>query len=144
MCFASLCGGIALANSGLGAVHGFAGVIGGMYPIPHGMICASLLAGVVQMNLQALSSRKPEDPVIQKFHEVAAILTGSNNAVATDIIGWSINICEDMGIRPLSKLGISRSDFETICEKASISSSMKGNPIQLTADELLEILERSY
>jgi alcohol dehydrogenase class IV len=144
MCFASLCGGIALANSGLGAVHGFAGVIGGMYPVPHGMVCASLLAGVIRTNLSALSVRKPDDPVLPKCKEVAAILTGSDKALGTDIIGWASDLCGELGIMRLSDFGISRSDFGVLCEKAALSSSMKGNPIQLTSDELLEILEFSY
>jgi alcohol dehydrogenase class IV len=144
MSYASLSGGIALANSGLGAVHGFAGVIGGMYPVPHGKICAALLAGAIQINLEALANREIGNPVREKFRELAVILTGRMNAQESDLVEWSRDICSEVGIRSLSTLGIIRSEFATICEKAAVSSSMKGNPIILTQDELQKILEISY
>jgi len=144
MSYASLSGGIALANSGLGAVHGFAGVIGGMYPVPHGKICAALLGGAMQINLEALLKREIANPVREKFRELAVILTGRMNAQESDLVEWSRDICSEVGIRSLSTLGIIRSEFATICEKAAVSSSMKGNPIILTQDELQKILEISY
>jgi alcohol dehydrogenase class IV len=144
MSYSSLSGGIALANSGLGAVHGFAGVIGGMYPVPHGKICAALLGGAMQINLEALLKREIANPVREKFRELAVILTGRMNAQESDLVEWSRDICSEVGIRSLSTLGIIRSEFATICEKAAVSSSMKGNPIILTQDELQKILEISY
>ncbi len=144
MSYASLSGGIALANSGLGAVHGFAGVIGGMYSLPHGKICAALLAGAMQINLEALAVRQTENPVREKFRELAVILTGRLNAQESDLVGWAKEICVELGIRSLSSLGINRSEFTSIYENAAASSSMKGNPIILTQDELQKILEISY
>jgi alcohol dehydrogenase class IV len=144
MSYASLSGGIALANSGLGAIHGFAGVIGGMYPVPHGKICAALLAGSMQINMEALVKREIANPVREKFRELAVILTGRMNAQESDLIEWSRDICGELGIRSLSSLGINRSEFANICEKAAASSSMKWNPIILTQDELKKILEISY
>jgi alcohol dehydrogenase class IV len=144
MSYASLSGGIALANSGLGAVHGFAGVIGGMYPAPHGKICAALLAGVIQVNINALAERQPENPVREKFRELAVILTSRMDANESDLVEWARAICVELGVRSLSSLGINSSEFSSISEKAAVSSSMKGNPISLTQDELQEILEISY
>ncbi len=144
MSYASLCGGIALANSGLGAVHGFAGVIGGMYSKPHGQICAALLTGALEKNINAIAKRQGENHCSQKYRELAVILTGRADAKESDVILWSREICNDLKIPSLSALGISRSEFDEICEKAAVSSSMKGNPILLTSEELNEILEISF
>lgn len=144
MCFASFCGGIALANSGLGAVHGFAGVIGGMKGIPHGMICAALLAGVLKTNIKAIEARQPDDPVLQKFQEISVILTKDPAAAITDSVSWAENMGNEIGIPRLSQMGIARMEFVEICEKSARSSSMKGNPVQLTPEELLEILDYSF
>jgi alcohol dehydrogenase class IV len=143
MCFTSLCGGIALANAGLGAVHGFAGIIGGMKTVPHGMICASLLAGTLRVNIEALKKRQPGSPSTKKFKELAIILTGNTNAGIFDSVGWTERACMEIGIKRLSELGIDEKQYPEICEKAALSSSMKGNPILLEKEEMLQILELS-
>lgn len=89
MSIAALFGGLALANAKLGAVHGFAGPIGGLFPAPHGAICARLLPlSVIDANLKALRERAADSPVVQRYAEVAQILTGSRAAQAEDAIGW--------------------------------------------------------
>jgi len=143
MCFTSICGGLALANAGLGAVHGFAGVVGGMYSIPHGMICAALLAGTLRVNLEAIQKREPNSPAIKKFEELAVILTRNDNAGIYRCVEWAEHICQAIGIKQLAELGLGEGDFDEICEKAALSSSMKGNPILLEKKELLDILEIS-
>jgi alcohol dehydrogenase class IV len=143
MCFTSLCGGLALANAGLGAVHGFAGVIGGMKTVPHGMICAALLAGTLKVNIEALKKRQPDSPSTRKFEELAIILTGNKNAGIFDSVGWAERVSMEIGIKRLSELGIFEKQFHEICEKAALSSSMKGNPILLEKGEMLQILELS-
>ena len=80
MCLVSLFGGMALANAKLGAAHGFAGPIGGMFPAPHGVICAKLLPFVMKANVEALKEREPDSPLISRFLEVSKILTGKQNA----------------------------------------------------------------
>ena len=70
---ASLFGGLALANAGLGAVHGFAGPLGGLFPAPHGVICARLLPLIVEANVRALQERKPNTSVLQRYAEVARL-----------------------------------------------------------------------
>ena len=144
MSFASLCGGLALANAGLGAVHGFAGVIGGMYAIPHGTVCAALLAAVLQTNNKALIARQPNNPVRQKFSELAGILLNTDHAELSESVSWAREKCEEFGIPKLSDLGVKRNEFDEICEKSAASSSMKGNPITLDLSELKEILQLSY
>jgi alcohol dehydrogenase class IV len=141
MSFASLMGGLALANSGLGAVHGFASPIGGMYNAPHGAICARLLAPVIRINLQALQKRAPGHPASAKYAEAAKIVTGSHRANETVLIDWLDALCEEMQIPRLKAMGISMADIPDIVAKAASASSMKANPIVLSSEELAAILE---
>jgi alcohol dehydrogenase class IV len=143
MALASLCGGLALANARLGAVHGFAGPFGGMFPAPHGAICARLLPFVFEANLHALQEREPNNPALQRYDEVARILTGETGAVAQDGLAWLIDLCEALQVVPLSVYGFERSHFTDLIEKAGRASSMKGNPIRLTDAELGAILEKA-
>lgn len=143
MALASLFGGLALANSGLGAVHGFAGPIGGMFPAPHGIICARLLPIVMETNYIALETRFTESPALERFHEMARIFTGNPGANAQDAVSWIQNLCAELKVPPLSQFGIKKDDLPLIVEKAKNSSSMKGNPVSLTDEELIDIMERS-
>lgn len=143
MALASLFGGLALANAKLGAVHGFAGPFGGMFPAPHGATCAALLPHTMDINVQALQKREPDNPALQRYHEVAQILTGNPQAAAQDGVAWVQDLCRDLDVSPLGSYGLTQGDFPTVIEKASVSSSMKGNPIKLTDDELEEILSRA-
>ena len=143
MALASLCGGLALANAKLGAVHGFAGVLGGMYEIPHGIVCGRLLPSVVTVNVRALQSRVPEHRALQRYREIGIWLTGRAEAQIEDTVQWILDTCDLFQIPGLASYGVVRSDFPTIVAKARRSSSMKGNPIQLTEQELLQILEQA-
>lgn len=138
---ASLCGGLALANAGLGAVHGFAGPIGGMFPAPHGAVCAALLPHVMTANLRALRARAPSHDALRRYDDVARLLTGRDAAAADDGVRWVAELVADLGIRPLSAYGVSRADFPAIVAAAAMASSMKANPIALSAEELTDILE---
>ena len=143
MCLASLFGGMALANSALGAVHGFASVLGGMFNGPHGAICARLLPLVMDVNTRALTQRQANHPALSRYDEIAKILTGKQNAVSSDGVKWVIETCSLLNIPPLSSYGIRADYLPEIVEKSSKASSMKRNPVTLSRDELLEILERA-
>jgi alcohol dehydrogenase class IV len=143
MSIASLFGGLALANAGLGAVHGFAGVIGGMFHAPHGAVCAALLPPVMAANVRALRERAPVSPVLARYDEVARILTGDADATAADGAAWVEELRQALGIPGLGAYGVAPGDYGAVVEKSAVASSMKPNPIQLTGDELREILERS-
>ncbi len=143
MAWVSLMGGLALANAKLGASHGFAGPIGGMFSAPHGSICAAVMAAVMRINIQALKERDSKSLILQRYAEVAAWLTGDPQAAPEEGAAWLEVLCKKMSIPCLSDLGIRKADFEQIVEKSAQSSSMKGNPIQLTGDELTQILELS-
>jgi alcohol dehydrogenase class IV len=142
MCLASLFGGLALANAKLGAVHGFAGPLGGMYPsAPHGVICGRLLPFVIEANVRALHSRDPKNPALNRFDEVGRILVGDPQADAVDGVTWIQEMASVLAVPSLSTYGVNESDLDSIIEKAQRASSMKGNPIKLTNEELWHILE---
>lgn len=144
MCVTSLCGGLALANAKLGAVHGIAGPLGGMFPAPHGAVCAALLPHVMAANIQALQQRQTGFPALQRFDEVAQCLTGDHAARAVDGQRWISQLCADLHIPSLRTYGISASDFPELIDLATRASSMQGNPIRLESQELSEILHQAW
>jgi alcohol dehydrogenase class IV len=140
MALTALFGGMALANAKLGAVHGFAAPIGGMFDAPHGAVCAVLLPPVMAANVRALRQRAPDSDALARYTEVARLLTGDPAATAEDGAAWARALLADLNIPPLSACGVTEESVPAIVEKAAIASSMQGNPIPLTADELSEIL----
>jgi len=140
MSLAAMYSGLAMANAGLGAVHGFAGVIGGMTGAPHGVVCAALLPHTMRVNVNALQQRAPEHAALQKYGQVGALLTGSRAAGAREAIERVTGLCAALGIPGLQAIGFQRSQLDAAVDKASVASSMKGNPIQLTRQEMEEIL----
>jgi alcohol dehydrogenase class IV len=143
MAIASLCSGLALANAKLGAVHGFASPLCGMFPIPHGVACARLLPSVTEHNVHALRSRAPGSPALARYDEVARIMTGNDTARAEDGAAWLRALVEELAIPELSAFGIRDEDIPSIVAPARQASSMKGNPIELTDDELADTLRRA-
>jgi alcohol dehydrogenase class IV len=143
MAWASLLGGMALANAGLGAAHGFAAPVGGMFAAPHGAICAALLPHVMEMNVQALRARAPGSEPLRRYEEVARLLTGQSHAAAEDGVRWVAALCHKLEIPPLRAYGVTGSDIPDLVAKAAHASSMKGNPIALTSEELRRIVSSS-
>ena len=142
MALASLIGGIALSNAKLGAVHGFAGPIGGMFAVAHGVVCAGLLPNVIEHNIRLLQ-KNALNHVLIRYHEIAQILTRNEDAAPEDAIVWIKEVIETCKIPHLSYYGITKSHFSEIIFKAKNSSSMKGNPILLDDDDLLSILHQA-
>ena len=140
MALVSLYGGLALANSKLGAVHGLAAPLGGMYPAPHGAVCARLLPLVMRANIHALRTRQPGSRTLARYTDVARQLTGIPAAPAEYGIEYVEKLCVDLHIQPLSTFGLRPADFPALIQQAQRASSMQGNPIRLTDDELAEIL----
>ena len=141
MAWASLLGGLALANAGLGAVHGFAAPVGGMFPAPHGAACAALLPHAIAVNIAALRAREPASQALSRYDEVARLLTGRPQATAEDCVRWTAETCRKLEIPPLRAYGVTEADIPGLVEKAAQASSMKGNPIVLTPEELRQIIE---
>lgn len=144
MSFASLCGGLALANAGLGAVHGFAAPIGGMFTAPHGAVCAALLPHATRVNVEALEQRQPGCETLQRYARIGQVLRGSASGNAADTVAWIAQLCSSLAVRSLGSLGVRRDDFGELVEKAGKASSMKANPIALTPAELHRILELAF
>jgi alcohol dehydrogenase class IV len=142
MALASLFGGLALANAGLGAAHGFAGPIGGMFLAPHGAICARLLPAVMAVNVRAVKERLPGSEALRRYDEVAQILTGNARATAGDGVAWVEELGQVLRVPSLAAYGITPDDFPVLIEKSAVASSMQANPIKLTPDEMWEILTR--
>jgi alcohol dehydrogenase class IV len=143
MSLASLLGGFSLANAGLGVVHGFAAPVGGMFPAPHGAVCAALLPHGMEMNIRVLRARVPGSETLRRYETVARMLTGKADASVEEGVEWVSELVRELQIPPLGTYGIRPSDIPTLAEKASKASSMKANPIVLTADELREVLTRA-
>ena len=141
MSWASLLGGLSLANAGLGAVHGFAAPIGGMFPAPHGAVCAAVLPHAMAVNVEALRRRAPESEALRRYEEIARLATGRPQAAIEDGLRWVAALCRRLEIPPLRAYGVGAPQVPPLVEKAAQASSMKANPIVLTAEELTRILE---
>jgi alcohol dehydrogenase class IV len=143
LAFASVAGGLCLAHAGLGAVHGFAAPVGGMWDAPHGAVCAALLAPVMDVNLRALRARHAGAPVIERFTEVAVLLTGRADARAEDGLAWIERLRRELRVPGLAAYGMSVADVPALVGKARLASSMRANPLTLSDDELGEIATRA-
>ncbi len=114
MALTSLFGGLALANAKLGAVHGFAAPLGGMFDAPHGAICARLLPLVMAENVRALRARAPEHPALDRYETVARLLTGEPNARIEDGVRWAAELVAELEIPRLSSYGMRESDVSAV------------------------------
>jgi alcohol dehydrogenase class IV len=128
-------GGMALANGGLGAVHGFAAPIGGAFDAPHGAVCAALLAPVMEANLAAGTPS-----IRERYSEAARLLTGRNDASAEDGVTWVRTLTTNLSIPGLATYGLAETHIPDLCEKALRASSMQGNPVPHPSTALAQIL----
>jgi alcohol dehydrogenase class IV len=139
MAVASLFGGLALANAKLGAVHGFAGPIGGLINAPHGAVCGRLLPLVMDANIKALQETAPDSPALARFQALGPLLTGVPQASAADAVVWVQDLCKTLKIPTLRQLGLTTTLIPEIARQSRDSSSMKGNPVTL-GPEALEVI----
>ena len=142
MSLASLLGGLSLANAGLGAVHGFAAPLGGMFDAPHGALCAALLPHAMRVNIAALRAAGDGEHV-DRYARTAQELTGNSAAGAEDGAAWVAGLCRDLEVQPLDAYGVQTADVPSIAAKAATASSMKANPIVLTQTQLEDLLARA-
>jgi len=141
MSYASLLGGLSLANAGLGVVHGFAAPIGGMFPAPHGAVCAALLPWGMEANILALRERDPGARALMRYREIATLLTGNEDADALEGVECVREVCRRLEIPRLRAYGITDDHLPSLVEKAAKASSMKANPIVLTRGELTAVVQ---
>jgi len=142
MALASLFSGLALANAGLGIVHGITGPAGGLFPAAHGMLCAALLPHAMAVNREALRRRQPQSPILARYDEVARRLTGRDAAGAEDAEEWLLTLMAEMRVPSLAACGIGPEHLDELVAKAAVASGTKANPIELTEAEIREILSR--
>ncbi len=143
MSLASLFGGLALANARLGAVHGLATPIGGTYQAPHGAVCARLLPEVMELNIKTLKKHSRNSPALDRYAEIAHLFTGNALATAEDGSRWVGRLIRTLEVRPLGEFGLKPADFPEIVTQAQKASSMKGNPVELSDEQLLLILKKA-
>jgi alcohol dehydrogenase class IV len=158
MAICALLGGMALANARLGAVHGLAGVIGGTADVPHGFACAALLAPVIEANVRALRSGRAgsagrdragrdravlDRAVLDRYGEAAGLLTGQPGASAEDGVAWIRQTLDLLAVPGLGAFGLTAGQAAAIAAQALTSSSMQGNPVPLSQDELEAIIGRA-
>jgi alcohol dehydrogenase class IV len=144
MALASLFGGLALANAGLGVVHGLAAPLGGRGKAPHGALCAALLPHGMAANVAALRARAPQNPALERYAAIARLLTGRNEASAEEGIDWVRALCAELKIPALRAWGIAEADLPAVVEKAARASSMQANALPLTNEELLAVLTAAW
>jgi len=143
LAIASLFSGMCLANSGLGAVHGLAAAAGARLSAPHGAVCAAVLTAAMEVNLRALRERAPDHPALQRIAEVASLLTGRLEASPEDAIAWLAELTAAMSIPGLASYGLNQDAIATVVTAAQRASSMRGNPIELSDQEVTEIVTRA-
>ncbi|NOZ52122.1 MAG: iron-containing alcohol dehydrogenase [Gammaproteobacteria bacterium] len=146
MAYAALISGITLAQVGLGSVHGVASPLGAFYPIPHGVVCGTLVASATDVNIKAMLVREPENPALEKYAEISRILcdNGPNN---TRQSAWDalVDLLNDwtavLQLPRLSEYGVDEASLNHIVKNAR-GSSMKSNPIVLTDAEIKTMLAK--
>ncbi|HET9871787.1 MAG TPA: iron-containing alcohol dehydrogenase [Propionibacteriaceae bacterium] len=143
LALASLFGGMCLANSGLGAVHGLAAAAGARLSAPHGAVCAAVLAATVDVNLRALRDRAPQHPALPRLAEVAAVLTDQPEARGEDAVEALQRLTDELSIPGLAGYGLTEGQVADVVTAAQRASSMRGNPVELTDVEVSEIVSRS-
>lgn len=143
LAIASLFGGLCLANAGLGAVHGFAAALGARLGAPHGAVCAAVLAPAVAVNLRAARLRATDRSIVSRFADLAVLLTGNPTARPEAAVGWLAELTAALNVPGLRSYGLTDADTADVVTAVQRTSSMKGNPIDLTDDEVAEILIRA-
>jgi alcohol dehydrogenase class IV len=137
MAWVSTCGGLALANAGLGAVHGFAGVIGGQTSAPHGEICGALLPAVLASHLEkAEAGTQVHTRLMWVLGLIDSAFDVEDGGGITALRDWS----RQMGLRTLAEMGLNPKDHAEVARLSAGASSMKGTPFALTQAELIAIL----
>ena len=144
MALGSLMGGLALANAGLGVVHGFAAPIGGSWNAPHGAVCAAILPHGMAANVAALMARAPGNAALERYARVAQILTGRGDARAEEGIAWVRELVAELDVPGLRVWGLDEGDLPGVVEKAAKASSMQANPVKLTEEELLGVVRAAW
>ena len=143
MAYAALISGITLAQVGLGSVHGLASPLGAFFPIPHGVVCGTLVARATEVNINTMLDREPENRALDKYARVAEVLhekrIRNREEAWSELVSLLDQWTNDLQLAKLNHYGISEDDLDEVVLN-SRGSSMKTNPIVLTDEEIRSIL----
>lgn len=143
MAYGALLSGITLAQTGLGSVHGLASPLGAFYPIPHGVVCGTLVAAATRINIRSMQTREPANPTLMKYQQVAEVLCKkhfNNPETAFDtLIDLLMQWTEELALPHLSHYGLQSAHLDKVITHCR-GSSMKTNPIVPDDDEVRQIL----
>ena len=143
MLYASSLSGLTLANAGLGSVHGLASPLGAFFPIPHGVVCGTLLHAATDLNISAMQSREPDNPALGKYAKAGRLLahdphlsnTAALVALGEVLEGW----CGRLKMKRLGEYGVDQADIPRIVAN-SRGNSMQTNPIELSDEEIARLI----
>lgn len=143
MAYASLISGINLAQTGLGSVHGLASPLGAFYPIPHGVVCGTLVAAATQTNINAMLGREPDNPALERYTRISELLLQKRFSATAEALHKLIELLQqwtlELKLEGLANYGVTESGLDQVVAQ-SRGSSMKTNPIVLTDKEIKSIL----
>lgn len=143
MAYASLISGINLAQTGLGSVHGLASPLGAFYPVPHGVVCGTLLAAATEMNINAMLERETDNAAIKRYARISEVLSQRRFKSTSEALDKLVELLQqwtyDLQLEKLSRYGLESSALDHVVEH-SRGSSMKTNPIILSDEEIKAIL----
>ena len=145
MAYAAWLSGITLAQCGLGSVHGLASPMGAFFPIPHGVVCGTLLADATAVNIKAMEQRQPDNPALAKYARLGKLISANSHCKGEEARAALVSIlrqwCKRLNLETLDVYGMMEADLDHVVANAR-GSSMKTNPIVLTDEEIKSILQR--
>jgi alcohol dehydrogenase len=145
MAYAALLSGVCLAQTGLGSVHGLASPLGAFFPIPHGVVCGTLVGAATRVNLAALRERDPDNLAWRKYARAGDLLYGRHFPSAEEghaaLLALLDEWTERLNLPRLNIYGIQESDFAHVVAQ-SRGSSMKTNPLVLSDAEITDVLRQ--
>ncbi len=143
MAYAALLSGITLAQVGLGSVHGLASPLGAFFPIPHGVVCGTLVASATRVNIQSMLAREPDNKALEKYAQAAEILCqkhfSKSAAAFTALIDLLTDWTDELALPRLAHFGLHETAADKIIANCR-GSSMRTNPIVLTDEEIRQVL----
>jgi alcohol dehydrogenase class IV len=142
MAYAAMLSGITLANAGLGVIHGFAQPLGSLFPIPHGVVCGTLMGVVNRITIERIKQSKPASDTLKKYVRISRLLTSDPAINDEDALDLLLNFIDrltlELRIPRLSEYGVTNKDFDSIIAQ----TTLKNHPVELTAEDFEHILRQ--
>jgi len=143
MLYASSISGLTLANAGLGSIHGLASPLGAFFPVPHGVVCGTLVHEASKLNILTMQSRQPDNPALKKYANIGRLMAGRSDLedveARSELLGLLNEWTMRLNMPPLSGYGVRNDDVPRIVA-GSRGNSMKTNPIKLSDEEIAGLI----